>query len=107
MNTFEASGRGITSPDEIMELAFSFQWSRVFLTGYELGREFDLVFLPAIIHGNSYDENRNLIRKASKALNPRGQVVIQDFIMDEDRTAPAFGTLFSLTPINGISAFTK
>jgi len=67
----------------------------------ELGREFDLVFLSAIIHSNSYDENRNLIRKASKALNPRGQVVIQDFIMDEDRTAPAFGTLFSLNMLVG------
>ena len=70
----------------------------------ELGREFDLVFLSAIIHSNSCDENRNLIRKASRALNPGGQIVIQDFIMDEDRDAPAFGTLFSLNMLVGTEA---
>ena len=31
----------------------------------------------------------------------RGQVVIQDFIMDEDRTAPAFGAFFSLNMLVG------
>lgn len=67
----------------------------------DLGSNFDLVFLSAIIHINSCDENRNLIRKASRALNPGCQIVIQDFIMDEDRTAPAFGTLFSLNMLVG------
>lgn len=70
----------------------------------DLGREFDMVFLSAIIHSNSYDENRNLIRKASKALNPGGQLVIQDFIMDEDRTSPTFGALFSLNMLVGTEA---
>ena len=70
----------------------------------ELEREFDLVFLSAIIHSNSHDENRNLVRKASKALNPGGQLVIQDFIMDEDRTSPAFGALFALNMLVGTEA---
>lgn len=66
-----------------------------------LGSGFDLVFLSAIIHSNSIEENRNLIQKCSKALNPEGQVVVQDFIMDEDRTSPPLGALFSLNMLVG------
>jgi len=66
-----------------------------------LGSGFDLVFLSAIIHSNSIEENRKLIRKCSKALNPGGQVVVQDFIMDEDRTSPPLGALFSLNMLVG------
>lgn len=62
----------------------------------KLGSGFDLVFLSAIIHSNSFEENQKLIRKASEALNPDGQMVVQDFVMDEDRTTPAFGALFAL-----------
>lgn len=62
----------------------------------KLGNGFDLVFLSAIIHSNSFDENRKLIKKCVNALNPGGQVVVQDFIMDEDRISPAFGAFFSL-----------
>lgn len=61
-----------------------------------LGEGFDLVFLSAIIHSNSSLENRALMRKCAAALNPQGQVALQDFIMDEDRTKPAFGALFAL-----------
>lgn len=62
----------------------------------DLGSGFDLVFLSAIIHSNSFEENRDLIVKCSEALNPQGQLVVQDFIMDQDRTSPAFGALFAL-----------
>jgi len=66
-----------------------------------LGSGFDLVFLSAIIYSNAIEENRKLIRKCSKALNPGGQVVVQDFIMDEDRTSPPLGALFSLNMLVG------
>lgn len=62
----------------------------------DFGDGFDLVFLSAIIHINSCAENRTLIRKCVKALNPQGQLVVQDFIMEESRTKPALGALFSL-----------
>jgi len=62
----------------------------------ELGSGFDLVFLSAIIHINSPEGNRELIRKGAEALNPQGQMVIQDFVMDEGRTTPALGALFAL-----------
>lgn len=61
-----------------------------------IGSGYDLIFLSAIIHSNSYEENKNLIQKCADALNKNGQVVIQDFVMNEDRTSPAFGTFFAV-----------
>lgn len=62
----------------------------------DIGNGYDLIFLSAIVHSNSYDENSKLIQKCAKGLNKNGQVVIQDFVMSEDRTEPAFGTFFAL-----------
>ncbi|MCX5800028.1 MAG: methyltransferase [Candidatus Eisenbacteria bacterium] len=59
-------------------------------------RGYDLVFLSATIHSNSVAENRRLMRKCAKVLNPGGQVVVQDFIVNEDRTGPAPAVLFTL-----------
>jgi len=61
-----------------------------------LGKGYDLIFLSAIIHSNSNEVNAKLLKKCSEALNPGGQVVIQDFIMDEDRTTPPSGAFFAL-----------
>jgi 3-hydroxy-5-methyl-1-naphthoate 3-O-methyltransferase len=67
----------------------------------ELGTGFDLVFLSAIIHSNSPHLNRRLIRKGVNALNPSGQLVVQEFIVDEDRTGPPFSALFALNMLVG------
>ena len=61
-----------------------------------LGKGYDLIFLSSIIHSNSNEVNVKLLKKCSEALNPGGQVVIQDFIMDENRTTPTSGALFAL-----------
>ena len=60
------------------------------------GRGFDVVFLSAIVHINSPAENVDLVRRCAAALNPGGQLVVQDFVMDKPRTQPAFGALFAL-----------
>lgn len=62
----------------------------------DFGRGYDLVFLSAIIHSNSYQENKELIKKCVHSLNPGGQLIVQDFIMDESRTIPGFGAIFAL-----------
>jgi ubiquinone/menaquinone biosynthesis C-methylase UbiE len=62
----------------------------------ELGLSFDLVFISTFIHGISVAQNKALFHKAYKALSPGGRLVIHDFIIDEDRTAPAFHALFAL-----------
>lgn len=69
-----------------------------------LGCGFDLVFLSAIIHSNAPQANRALLRKGVAALNPGGQLVVQDFIVDEDRTGPPFGVLFALNMLVGTRA---
>ncbi len=63
--------------------------------------DYDLIFLSAIIHINSYEQNKKLIKKCTDALNKNGMIVISDFIMDEDRTKPYHGALFSLNMLVG------
>jgi len=62
----------------------------------ELPREYDLILLSAIIHSNSQEQNRALFSKISRALNPGGKLVVSDFIVEDDRTTPAFGVIFAL-----------
>jgi hypothetical protein len=40
--------------------------------------------------------NIDLLRKCRKALNPRGQIVIQEFPVQENRTLPVWGSLFAV-----------
>lgn len=70
----------------------------------DLGHGYDLVYLCAIIHSNSPEENSRLIAKCARALNPGGQVAVQDFIMDEDRTSPPHAALFALNMLVGTAA---
>jgi SAM-dependent methyltransferase len=70
----------------------------------ELPAGYDLVFLSAIIHSNSPDENRTLFGKCARALNPKGYLVVQDFIMDENRTDPPAGALFALNMLVGTAS---
>jgi len=62
----------------------------------ELPGGYDLAFLSAIIHSNSPEENRNLFKKASRALKNGGRIVVSDFIMDDSRIRPPFGAFFAL-----------
>ena len=66
-----------------------------------LGEGFDLVFMSAVIHSNAADDNRLLIRKAAQALNPGGQLVVQDFLMSEARDGPLMAALFALNMLVG------
>lgn len=57
---------------------------------------FDLVYLSAIVHSNSPEQNRKLIEKCAGACNPGGRIAVQDFIMEENRMRPVMGALFAL-----------
>lgn len=70
-------------------------WEGNYLTD-DLGTGYDMVFLSAVIHSNSYDENALIIRKCAESLNPGGKVVVMDFIVDDDRTRPLKGALFAI-----------
>lgn len=66
-----------------------------------LGEGYDLVLVSAICHMLDEDENRDLLRRCSKALAPRGRIVIREFILDSDRAGPSFSTLFALNMLVG------
>jgi len=76
-----------------------------FIEGDYLTKDFessyDLILLSAIIHINSYEQNKMLIKKCADSLNEDGIVVINDFIMNDDRTQPLYGALFSLNMLVG------
>jgi len=68
------------------------------------GQGYDLVLVSAICHMLSPGENRDLLRRCRQALAPHGRVVIQDFILEEDKTAPKMAALFSLNMLVGTEA---
>ncbi len=70
----------------------------------ELPAGFDLVFLSAVLHSNSLQVNRNLVKKCFNAINQHGRIVIQDWIMNNDRTEPAVGAIFSINMLVGTEA---
>lgn len=67
----------------------------------DFGGGYDLIFLSAIVHINSFDENNLLIKKCYNSLNAGGQIVIKDWVMNEDRTEPANGAFFALNMLVG------
>lgn len=67
----------------------------------DFGSGYDLIFLSAIIHMNSFETNKQLIKKCAAALNPGGQIIILDQIMNDDRTTPANGAMFAINMLVG------
>jgi (2Fe-2S) ferredoxin/predicted O-methyltransferase YrrM len=70
----------------------------------KLGAGYNLVFVSAICHMLSPEENRDLVKRCHAALAPKGRLVIQDFILEADKTAPKFAALFALNMLVGTRA---
>jgi (2Fe-2S) ferredoxin/predicted O-methyltransferase YrrM len=62
----------------------------------DFGAGYDLIMLNAICHMFSEEQNRDIFRRAHQALAPNGRLVVQDFILNPDKTAPQQAALFSL-----------
>jgi len=65
------------------------------------GKGFDLVLLSAVIHINSPEENVSLIKRCVEAMDSGGQLVILDHIMNDERTVPEVGAIFTLNMLVG------
>ncbi len=65
------------------------------------GEGYDLIFISAICHMLDPAENLALLRKSHAALSAGGRVVVQDFILEVDKTAPKSAALFSLNMLVG------
>ena len=61
-----------------------------------LPKGFDLVFLSAVVHSNSPEQNAALLASCAAALNPGGRVAVVDWVMDDDRVTPPGGAFFAL-----------
>lgn len=76
-----------------------------FIEGDYLTKDFegsyDLILLSAIVHINSFEQNKFLVKKCAEALNKNGMIIINDFIMNENRTQPYQGAFFSLNMLVG------
>ena len=70
----------------------------------DLGADYDLILMSAICHMFSPEENQQLCKRAWQALRPKGRLVIHDFILEPDKTAPRFAALFSLNMLVGTRA---
>jgi SAM-dependent methyltransferase len=66
-----------------------------FLTD-DISGKYDLVFISQVLHSFSESKNLMVLEKAFSALNPKGRLVIQEFLLDKDRTSPVQGSLFSV-----------
>ena len=57
--------------------------------------EFNLVLISQIIHGLSFKQCAELIKRSVHALVPSGRMIVHDGILAEDRTFPYHAALFS------------
>ncbi|MGD0790375.1 MAG: methyltransferase [Terriglobales bacterium] len=62
----------------------------------DFGSGYDIIMLNAICHMFSEEQNRDIFRRAHQALAPNGRLVVQDFILNPDKTGPQHAALFSL-----------
>jgi (2Fe-2S) ferredoxin/predicted O-methyltransferase YrrM len=62
----------------------------------DFGSGYDMIMLNAICHMFSEEQNQHIFRRAHRALAPNGRLVVQDFMLDPDKTGPLHAALFSL-----------
>lgn len=67
----------------------------------DIGRGYDLIFISQILHAYSPQDSLRLIKKCKKALNPGGRIVVQEFFLEESRTAPLPSAVFSINMLVG------
>ena len=63
----------------------------------DYGKDFDAVLITNLLHHFEPAENEKMLKKAHAALRPGGQVILLEFVPNEDRVSPPVPALFSLT----------
>jgi SAM-dependent methyltransferase len=61
-----------------------------------IGDQYDLIFVSFVLHHNSIWENIEITRKVYDSLKSGGQIVVQDYLVSDDRTRPEFNSLKAL-----------
>lgn len=63
----------------------------------DLGRDYDVVLVPNFLHHFSIADCTRFLKRVHAALRPGGQVVIVEFVPNEDRISPPPAAAFALT----------
>ncbi|MDO9308510.1 MAG: methyltransferase [Deltaproteobacteria bacterium] len=67
----------------------------------DIGNGYDVVWISQLLHSEGPQEAGIILEKAVRTLLPGGLVIVQEFILDDDRTSPPFPALFSLNMLVG------
>lgn len=60
------------------------------------GAGYDLILMSSIVHINSFAENKKMVKKAFRALNPGSCLIVRDHMLEDSMTEPLDGALFSV-----------
>jgi hypothetical protein len=63
--------------------------------------QYDVAWLSHVLHGEGEEGCSNMLQKSVAALEPGGLLLVQEFILENDRTKPVFPALFSLNMLLG------
>jgi ubiquinone/menaquinone biosynthesis C-methylase UbiE len=66
----------------------------------DYGTGFDAILITNLLHHFSPSANEKMLKKAHAALNPGGQVIILEFVPNDDRVSPPVPAMFSLTMLS-------
>jgi len=64
---------------------------------------YDVAWLSHILHGEGPEDCQRIIQKSVSVLEPRGMIIVHDFILDNTMDNPLFPALFSLNMLLGTS----
>jgi ubiquinone/menaquinone biosynthesis C-methylase UbiE len=67
----------------------------------EFPENHDIVLLSQIIHSWGAEENKTLLKKVYESLPKEGVIIINEFLLNKDKTGPLFPALFALNMLNG------
>lgn len=62
----------------------------------ELPKGFDVVLMSQILHSHSVEECKKMIKRAYDILPKNGLIVINEFLLNPEKTGPVFPALFSI-----------
>ncbi len=62
----------------------------------DINGTYDVAWLSHVLHGEGPEECQMIIKKAASALEPRGMMMIHDFILNDASDGPLFPAIFSL-----------
>lgn len=70
----------------------------------EIGSGYDLVLISQILHAYGVAECLSMLKRCRAALTPGGRVVVHEFLLEETRTSPLPGAIFSVNMLVNTAA---